>query len=108
MKKLQLMGFDKASLDWFRSYLSNRHQVGAIHDIRSKLMPITCGVPQGSILGPILFSSYINDMCICIKDFKLLLYADDSVPVLLYSNPDPKYIEEKLSEQLNNVCRLDD
>ena len=99
LKKLQLMGFDKASLDWFRSYLSNRLQVVAIHDIRSKLMPITCGVPQGSILGPILFSSYINDMCICIKDFKLLLYADDSV--LLYSNPDPKYIEEKLSEQLS-------
>ena len=69
LKKLQLMGFNKTSLEWFRSYLSNRPQVVAIHDIRSKLMPTTCGVPHGSILGTILFTSYINDMCICMKDF---------------------------------------
>ena len=100
LKKLQIMGFNQATLEWFRSYLSNRHQVVAIRDIRSKVMPITCGVPQGSILGPILFSTYINDMSICIKaDCKLLLYADDSV--LLCSNPNPKFVEEKLSEQLS-------
>ena len=101
LTKLQVMGFSKATLAWFRSYLSNRHQLVAIHDVYSRLLPITCGVPQGSILGPILFTSYINDMCICVKDCKLLLYADDSV--LLFSSSDPKFVEAKLSEEMS-IC----
>ena len=58
LKKLQVMGFDKASLDWFRSYLSNQHQVVASHDIRSKLMPITCGVPKGNLRPNSIYKLY--------------------------------------------------
>ena len=93
LKKLQVLGFNKANLEWFRSYLSNRHQLVSIRNVHSELLPIKCGVPQGSILGPILFTSYINDMCICLHDCKLLLYADDSV--LLYSSSNPKSVEKK-------------
>ena len=64
-------------------------------------MIITCGVPQGSILGPLLFLCYVNDMPISIK-CKLLLYADDSA--LLVSGSDPKTIADKLSEELES-CR---
>ena len=64
-------------------------------------MPITCGVPQGSILGPILFLCYVNDMPISVT-CKLLLYADDSA--LMIAGSDPKIIAETLSNELNS-CR---
>ena len=60
---------------------------------------VTCGVPQGSILGPLLFLCYINDMELSISpENKLLLYADDSA--ILYSHKDPKVISEKLGLEL--------
>ncbi len=60
-----------------------------IGDTVSKSMPIICGVPQGSILGPLLFLCYVNDMPVSVKS-KLLLYADDSA--LLVSHRDPRVI----------------
>ena len=86
-KKLKAMGIK--SVDWFRSYLSHRNQI--VH--------VTCGVPQGSILGPLLFLCYLNDMELSISpESKLLLYADDSA--ILYSHKDPKVISEKLGLEL--------
>ena len=62
---------------WFESYLSNRGQCVEVDGSRSEFLPISCGVPQGSILGPQLFLIYINDMNMSI-DCMLSLYADDS------------------------------
>ncbi len=62
-------------------------------------MPITCGVLQGSILGPLLFLCYVNDMPVSIQS-KLLLYADDSV--LLVSHRDPRVISNTLSQELES------
>ena len=67
----------------------------------SKPLGLTCGVPQGSLLGPLLFLCYINDMPISVQ-CKLLLYADDSV--LLVSGKDPSDIAESLSTELES-CR---
>ncbi len=83
--------------DWLKSYLSERTQKVKIGDITSELIPITCGVPQGSILGPLLFLCYVNDMEMAVK-CNLLLYADDSV--LLTSDKNPKVVSETLSENL--------
>ena len=88
LKKLEVMGLDSACIKWFRSYLTKRHQVVTMQKVMSDSLPTKCGVPQGSILGPILFMRYINDIY-------LNYYADDSV--LLYSDTNPKLIEEKLS-----------
>ena len=66
-----------------------------MNDTESDPTLVTCGVPQGSILGPLLFLCYINDMELSISsECKLLLYADDSA--ILYSNKDSQVISEKL------------
>ena len=74
-QKLVGMGIDFT--DWFKSYLTNRKQVVIANDTMSEPQTVTCGVPQGSILGPSFFLCYVNDMPISVQ-CKLLLYADDS------------------------------
>ena len=71
---------------WFKSYLFNRHQTTSVNNVESDPLTIQCGVPQGSILGPLLFLCYINDMPISVT-CKLISYADDSA--LLVSGKDP-------------------
>ena len=75
--KMKAMGCSSSAVKWFRSYLSDRKQLIDQSGTRSELDSITCGVPQGSILGTLLFLMYVNDMEIAVQ-CKLLLYADDS------------------------------
>ena len=96
-KKLKAMGIK--SVDWFRSYLSYGNQIVNVNDTESDPSLVTCGIPQGSILGPLLFLCYINDMELSISsESKLLLYADDSA--ILYSNKDPRIMYDKLGLEL--------
>ena len=93
LEKLRAMGLE--SVEWFRSYLTERTQVVNIGKSFSDPLDVTCGVPQGSLLGPLLFLCYINDMEISVDpDCKLLLYADDSA--ILFSHKDPGVIANKL------------
>ena len=62
LQKLQLFGIDFATLKWFRSYLTDRKQRTSVNGTISDHHPIVCGVPQGSILGLLLFLVYINDL----------------------------------------------
>ena len=98
-KKLQAMGI--GSVEWFQSYLSNRTQVVTVNKAESKPFRLTCGVPQGSLLGPLLFLCYVNDMPTSVH-CKLLLYADDSA--LLASDKNPHNIATSLSAELES-CR---
>ena len=98
--KLRSLGLDQIAIKWFSSYLGDREQKVEIGGIQSDPHNIVCGVPQGSILGPLLFLIYVNDMRAAVK-CKLLLYADDSA--LLTSSKDISEIERVLSVELESV-----
>ena len=80
--KLRSVGITRPLLSWLRSYLADRTQVVAVHGITSNTVPVISGVPQGSVLGPLLFLIYANDLCFSDffkdKDSALVLYADDT------------------------------
>ena len=78
--KLDPCGFDKSSLKLIHSYLSNRKQRVKINDTYSFWSEILFGVPQGSILGPLLFNIFICDMFSFLEGFDIANYADDSTP----------------------------
>ena len=100
LKKLSGVGVNELSICWLRSYLTGRLQVTDVDGTMSVAKGITCGVSQGSILGPLVFRLYTNDMSAAVK-CKLLLYADDSV--LLASGKDIVEIEATLSSELKSV-----
>jgi len=85
IKKLhQNYGLNGTALQLFTSYLTNRKQYIVVNGAKSNCRSITCGIPQGSTLGPLLFIMYINDLPLCLK-FKTILYADDTYLSLSHS-----------------------
>ena len=83
LTKLYHYGIRGVANKWFYSYLTSRYQKVSLSGESSKRLPITCGVPQGSILGPFLFLLYIIDMHLCVKSSTIHHFADDTN--LLYS-----------------------
>ena len=98
--KLRAIGV--TSSDWFFSYLSGREQTVAVEEKCSPFLNVSCGVPQGSILGPLLFLLYINDMQASVT-CRLALYADDSA--LVFSHQDSGVIASSLTRELSNCKR---
>ena len=78
LNTLKYYGLKGPTLNLFQSYLSNRKQYTEIEDTTSTILPIQVGVPQGSILGPILFIIYENDLPQCTNKFYFIMYADDT------------------------------
>ena len=78
LKKLEYYGIRGNVLKWFDSYLCNRPQCVNINGTFSDFLNILCGVPQGSVLGPILFLIYINDIQFCSNILNFHLFADDT------------------------------
>ena len=104
LKKLNYYGISDTTLEWFRSYLSHRSQYVELNGVSSAWKTITTGVPQGSILGPLLFLIYMNDIPQSSQSFRFILYADDTnlFTTVEYSLP---ISISNVSEILNNELK---
>ena len=78
LQKLKNYGIDENSLTWFHSYLTDRTQKCRVNGQLSDSVPVACGVPQGSSLGPLLFLIYINDLPNCLNHTTARMFADDT------------------------------
>ena len=101
LNKMHYLGFSTSAINWFRSYLAKRTFLVNVDESYSNPGDLNCGVPQGSILGPLLFLLYVNDMPQAVS-CDLLLYADDSC--LVFQANDFDEIEFKLNQDFNNLC----
>jgi hypothetical protein len=101
LQKLNHYGIRGISNTWIKNYLSNRHQCTIFNEVKSPTKQITCGVPQGSILGPLLFLLYINDLPNCSSTLKFILFADDTN--IICTGDDPISVESKLNKELNII-----
>ena len=101
LDKLKFYGISQIEIKWFQSYLTDRYQQCQINGFLSKKGKIISGVPQGSILGPLPFLIYINDLPNCLKSTIPCLYADDTQ--IFTSLHDTAKIADSLNSDLENI-----
>ena len=81
LNKVKYLGLHPKSIAWLKDYLANRKQCTRVNSQSSDYQEIKCGVPQGSILGPLLFLIYINDINKVSSGCQCKMYADDTSPI---------------------------
>ena len=101
IKKLEHYGVRGILLDWFKSYLNGRKQYVFFNDESSDLKDISCGAPQGSVLGPLLFLLYINDLPHISSKMKFFLFADDTN--IYFESDDLLNVENTVNKELKKL-----
>ena len=101
LAKLENYGIRGLINIWFKSYLTDRRQSIEIDNHISKEEKTNCGVPQGSVLGPLLFLLYINDIYKCSSEFTFYLFADDTS--IIYANNNLRTLESTVNSELAKV-----
>jgi len=95
--KLYTYGIRGTPFKWYKSYLRNRTQFVKIDEIESSMETITCGGPQGSILGPLLFLLYIIDLPNSSEKLSFRIFADDTN--IFFTGSNPKEVEFTMNEE---------
>ena len=102
LTKLNHYGIRGVVLDWFKSYLSQREKFVNVNGHNSLSLPMTCGVPQGSILGPLLFLLYVNDLPNTSSLLTFHLFADDTN--IYFCSKNLSHLETTLNCELKSVA----
>ena len=103
LAKFYLSNIRGQALELFKKYPSNRKQMTTVNDIISDARPVTVGVARGSILGPVLFTLYINDIAQVLNHSKVCLFADDTV--IYYAHKNIEEGAEAVQQDLQNIDR---
>lgn len=105
--KLRKIGIQEKTLKWFESYLFGRKQRVKFNGVVSDEISNDLGVPQGSILGPLLFILYINELGDCLKYCKIKMFADDTLIYIIFDNTEDacSKLNEDLSFLFKNLCQ---
>ena len=100
--KPHLLGGDDHACEWFESFLSDRSQVTVYDNVQPETAKISMGVAQGSIIGPLLFVIYVNDLPNVLESCQVTLFADDTVLYCSYKSPEE--LQKKMNTDLERVC----
>ena len=101
--KLKNIGLSSSALTWFCSYLSQRSQVVRINSTLSDALPVTCGVPQGSVLGALLFSIYVNNLPAISESCSTECYVDDTKLLLSFKVGDADEAKDTIQKDLHLI-----
>ena len=101
--KLKAIGLAPSAISWFNSYLSQRSQVVRINAELSDALPVMYGVPQGSVLGALLFSIYVNDLPAVSEVCSTACYVDDTKLILSFTVDECHATEEKVNADLQRI-----
>ena len=102
VEKLKTIGASSQVVKWFTSYLESRYQVTSVENCQSTQLKVPVGVPQGNILGPLLFLIYVNDLPNCLEHCQVVIYADDTL--IYFSANCCQNIEYHLNADLANLA----
>lgn len=103
LKKMEDYGIRGVALDWFKSYLSQRKISVMFKEVVSQKFELKFGTPQGSVLGPLLYTILVNDMPKVLKFCKCIMFADDTT--IYVSGNNLKFMQRKLNQDLQNLMK---